>query len=151
MASLTAADTDHSTSFTLYTCLTGAAPAVQTNLTMSSGKHAGGRPTLARCSLVMRGTPLSQMMRGRQTRPPSVAMLTLSPWAWMLTNSPIMADRRSWRTFLTKASGRRTTPSTRPFRKTSAVPLCNHTGGSFSETNLALTAAKRASCTHTRL
>ena len=41
----------------------------------------------------------------------------------MLTNSPIMAARRSRRTALTKATGRRCTPSTRPFRNTSAVPL----------------------------
>mmetsp|Transcript_9841 Transcript_9841/g.30835 ORF Transcript_9841/g.30835 Transcript_9841/m.30835 type:complete len:339 (-) Transcript_9841:1235-2251(-) len=76
----------------------------------------------SRSSSVTRGTPWSQMIRGRHTRPPSVEMYTARCTVCMctLTNSPSLPARRSIRMSSKNVSGRWWRPRMDPLRKTSA-------------------------------
>jgi len=96
---------------------------------MPGGGTPGKARALAVCSAVTRGTPASQMMSGRQTRPPSEAMCTVGPSDMMDTNSPISPARRSRRKARTSRSALRCTPTMLPLSSTSALPLRRRAAG----------------------
>mmetsp|Transcript_33124 Transcript_33124/g.78562 ORF Transcript_33124/g.78562 Transcript_33124/m.78562 type:complete len:283 (+) Transcript_33124:1479-2327(+) len=75
----------------------------------------------AMCESFTLGTPASQMMSGRQTRPPSLAMCSEFWITYTLTNSPRCPVRRRSLSCLANRSGRRWMPISVPFRNTMAL------------------------------
>lgn len=87
--------------------------------------------TLAVCSTVTLGLPLSQMIRGLHTRPPSLAICTHSCCVYTDTNSPMKPACRSLRMVCTKRTGSRWVPRMWPFSMTIPAPLHSSKPGEY--------------------
>mmetsp|Transcript_98 Transcript_98/g.181 ORF Transcript_98/g.181 Transcript_98/m.181 type:complete len:202 (-) Transcript_98:1792-2397(-) len=74
------------------------------------------------CLSVTRGTPLSIMISGRHTRPPSAAMLHRPGSTYTLTKHPMCPARRRRRKLKANWAGWRCSPRMWPFKNTSATP-----------------------------
>mmetsp|Transcript_22832 Transcript_22832/g.58526 ORF Transcript_22832/g.58526 Transcript_22832/m.58526 type:complete len:258 (-) Transcript_22832:1248-2021(-) len=104
------------------------------------------RPALSAwmCASVTRGTPPSQMMRGRHTRPPSLATCSVFWMTYTLTNSPMQPERRRFLSCAANLSGRRWMPRSVPLRKT--IALCRSCSSAPLMSVLASTPSVYASC-----